>query len=48
MAEAEGGLSPSSLVMTYTFDAQKARSDAGESFLDQLFAAGDEIRRDAR
>jgi hypothetical protein len=30
--------------MTYTFDAQKARGDAGESFLDQVFAADYEIR----
>jgi len=30
--------------MTYTFDAQKARGDAGESFLDQVFATGYEIR----
>jgi len=30
--------------MTYTFDAQKARGDAGEAFLDQVFAADYEIR----
>jgi len=30
--------------MTYTFDTQKARGDAGESFLDQVFAADYEVR----
>ena len=30
--------------MTYTFDAQKARGDAGEQFLDRWFAAKYEIR----
>jgi len=30
--------------MTYTFDAQKTRGDAGEVFLDQVFAAGYEVR----
>jgi hypothetical protein len=48
MAEAEGGPSQSALLMTYTFDAQKARGDAGESFLGQVFAAEREIRRDTR
>lgn len=30
--------------MTYTFGAQKARGDAGEALLDQVFAADYEIR----
>ena len=30
--------------MTYTFDAQKARGDAGEALLDQVFAADYKIR----
>ena len=30
--------------MTYTFDAQKARGEAGEAFLDQVFTADHEIR----
>jgi hypothetical protein len=29
--------------MTYNFDAQKARGDAGESFLDQVFATDYEV-----
>jgi len=29
--------------MTYTFDTQKARGDAGESFLDQVFATDYEV-----
>ena len=31
--------------MTYTFDAQKAKGDAGELFLDRWFAAEYEVRR---
>jgi hypothetical protein len=30
--------------MTYTYDAQKTKGDAGESFLDQVFAADYEVR----
>jgi hypothetical protein len=30
--------------MTYTFDAQKARGDAGESFLDQVFTTDYEVQ----
>ena len=44
IVEAEGGPSQSARLMIYTFDAQKAKGDAGESFLGQVFAAEREIR----